>query len=724
MDPPRGGAIGRRPAAPGDAAPIDAHALGMRKRRGSSAALVALVPLVAAACAARQDVPGPEVKSIRFRGNHAVSSGDLEDAIATQATAWWPFAKKRAFDPVIWDQDLRRIVRLYEARGYYGAAVVQSHVETPKPGQVRLEVEVREGEPVRVASLAVTGLEALPAPDRGAATERLPLAPGRVFTEADWAATKEHIRGALRGRGYAGVQVDGEARVDRGTRAAALAVAARPGPSCAFGDIRVDTRDGKHIQPAWVWEEVRQAIPEGRRFSDADIAEARRRVIGMGVFGAVKVAAGEPDPSTGRVPVLVETQEAPFHTLRLGGGLRVDQIRNEGRLVAEWTNRDFLGGMRRLTAHAEAGWAFIPSIISLGGASTTTTASRNGPVGRGRLAFEQPRFLGHPTLREQSSFDLDRTLEQTYDQAAGRLANGIAWRPRASLTLSPSYHLEGEYLNGATPGTVYTAPLTLGCHTTGQSCFVWLSYLEEAVTWDRRDDPLEPRNGFYASLSVQEGGGPLGGTFEYVRVLPEVRGYVTFARGAVTLASRLRVGELYPASGNPDDSAVDTRFYAGGAFSMRGFNERRLSPLLLTTPPPTSANPNPTPFTQPIGGNGLFDGSFEVRWSVTAHLIIAAFLDAGEVTQGRLAAADLGHLLYAVGLGVRYLTPIGPVRLDFGRRLPLGQPPPLFVVDSLGQITQQSYAVNDSCLGLGGSGVSTLVGDNLCALHISIGEAF
>jgi translocation and assembly module TamA len=291
------------------------------------------------------------------------------------------------------------------------------------------------------------------------------------------------------------------------------------------------------------------------------------------------------------------------------------------------------------------------------------------------------------------------------------------------LTLTPSYHLEGEQLDGATPGTVFTSPLTLGCRTTGNACFVWLSYLEEAITWDRRDDPLEPRRGTYASLSLQEGGGPLGGTYKYLRVLPEVRGYLTFGGGPVTLASRLSVGELYTASGNPTDSAVDTRFYAGGAFSMRGFNERRLSPLLLTTPPATSGNPQPTPFSLPIGGNGLFDGSFEVRWYATSHFVFAAFLDVGQVTEGQLGVSELGHLLYAVGPGVRYLTPIGPIRLDLGVRLPFGRPPPLFVPDATGRIVEQAYAVNTTCFGIGGK-VDTPVGDSLCALHISIGEAF
>jgi translocation and assembly module TamA len=651
-----------------------------RDRLADAPRLALLLPLLVLGCAAHQDVPGPLVKSIRFRGNHAVSSSALADAIMTQRTGWWPFATRHGFDPVVWDRDLDRIVRFYEARGYYDAKVTKVHVDTAKAGEVRLEVEVQEGEPTHLSSLEVKGLDGLPEADR-------------------------------------------EARVDRATRVATAKIEAHPGPLSSFGEIRIDSHGETAIRPQWIWDEVRQAIPEGRRFSDEDLAEARKRLVGMGVFGGVKVAAGAPDPATGRLPVLVETREAPFHTLRLGGGLRVDQIRNEGRFIAEWTNRNFLGGLRRLTAHAEAGWAVIPSLFAVQN-QTGTVEERNGPVGRARLTFEQPRLFGRPPLRWTTSFDLDRTLEQTYDQAAGRFATGIAWRPRSSLTLGPSYHLEGEYLNGATPGTAFSAPLTLGCQTTGNSCFVWLSYVEAAITWDRRDDPLEPHKGFYLGLSVQQGGGPLGGTFDYTRVVPEARAFLSFADNAVTLAARARLGALYPSSGNPEDSAVDTRFYSGGAFSMRGFNERRLSPLLLTTTPATPSNPNPPTFTLPIGGNGLVDSSFEVRWRATTNLVIAAFVDIGQVTSDTLSVSDFAHLQYAVGIGARYLTPIGPIRVDFGRRLLLGQPVPLFVVNAAGQITQQSYAVNESCFGLGGSGVPTPVPDGLCAIHVSIGEAF
>jgi len=154
---------------------------------------------------------------------------------------------------------------------------------------------------------------------------------------------------------------------------------------------------------------------------------------------------------------------------------------------------------------------------------------------------------------------------------------------------------------------------------------------------------------------------------------------------------------------------------------MRGFADRRLSPLLLAPAPNGNEN---VLITMPIGGNGLFDSSFEARYSVISWIRAAAFVDVGQVTQDRLVFGDLGHMLWAVGVGVRILTPIGPIRVDVARRLPFGRLPTLYEINAAGAIVGLPYVANNSCFGLGGTDVVTPVPDTQCALHISIGEAF
>ena len=673
-------------------------------------------------CASQPKKQAPVVTALRIEGNAHLSSGQIEKKILTAKTGWWPFATKQYFDPVAWESDLKRIVRLYAARGYYQARIA-NHAEVPGPhDSVKLSVQVDEGQVTRVAAIDVRGLEGLPPGDRDAALKGLSLRLGQPFREGEWEATKKGIADRLRDRGYFRVTTEGQAQVDVDTHQASATILVRPGALYHFGAIELHQAPGSVIPPAFVWEQVRLAIPDGTPYNGDALEEAQRRVFGMGVFGLVKVAAGTPDDATDTIPVSVTTREAPFRTLRLGGGVTVDQIHNEARLIGDWTNRDFYGGMRKLSLHAEAGWAFIPNFYDVA-TNNQAVGTKNGPVADFGISFEQPRLFGRPSLREQSSIDLSRTLEQTYDNLGGRFGTGVVWQPRARLSIFPAYRLEADYLNGAPVSSAATAPLALGCQTTSGSCLVFVSYLEEILTWDRRDKPLEPRRGFYTSLSLQEGGGPLGGDFDYFRILPDIRGYISVLDGqALTFAARLRVGELWTYSGNPEDSAVTTRFYAGGAVSMRGFSERRLSPLLEAPVPGT----NGLYETVPIGGNGMIDGSFEVRYSLTDSLRVASFVDFGQVTTGPVTFRDVPGVLWAVGIGLRYLTSVGPIRVDIARRLPFGTLPPLYAADPYtgAIVQQQSYPVDWGCFGLFSSHPNTPVTDGACVFQFSIGEAF
>ena len=669
------------------------------------------------------------VRGLHISGNHALSSRDIEKQIATSSTGWWPLATKRYFDDAIWDADLRRIVRFYESRGYYQARIVHSNV-TPRPHDgVELDVEIDEGQPTRVSAIDIAGIDGLPEADRRAALDKPAVTRGQPFTEHGWASLKSSLHDRLRDRGYAEVAVDGKALVDVETRQAALDVSVRPGQRYRFGELQIDTGGGKAISPDWIRAEVRAGDRARRglleRRPGRGAASADRH--GSPGRGARRAGHARSRDAAGAGQGHDQRGAAAHARLRRRPAHRSDPQRGPRDRRVEQPQ---LPGRHAPADPARRGGVGVPARDSTT-SFRSSEPTRNGPIARARGEFEQPRLFGHASLRELTQLELEHTLEQTYDATAARLGNGIVWKPRSALEIHPSYHVEVDRLTGPPGAGVLVAPLTLGCTTTTQSCVVWLSYLEEAVVWDRRNNPLEPRHGYYASLSLQQGGGPLGGNFTYLRFLPELRGYVTVGEdddglGGFTLASRVRFGELMPSSGNPDDSAVVTRFYSGGAFSMRGFNEQRLSPLLLTSQPPTAGNPNPALChaadrrRRPVRG--------QRRGALRDHRptwILALFMDVGQVTRGTFDATTFAHMMFAVGAGLRYRTPIGPIRVDFARRLPFGTPPQLFAVEPpTGRIVQLPYAVDDSCFGLGGSNVTMVVPDNLCVLHISIGEAF
>ena len=147
------------------------------------------------------------------------------------------------------------------------------------------------------------------------------------------------------------------------------------------------------------------------------------------------------------------------------------------------------------------------------------------------------------------------------------------------------------------------------------------------------------------------------------------------------------MGTLIPFNGNDTSSPIVSRFYSGGN-DMRGFNTRRLAPQVVQ---PVSGSTTEG-YTVPVGGNGLFEFSFEVRYNVTGNLVLAAFVDTGFVTAQRIGRTPFpDNMLVAVGAGARYRTPIGPIPARL--RLPPGHRPSAAGVPAARHLAQLPDAV-------------------------------
>ncbi|MFL5319208.1 MAG: autotransporter assembly complex protein TamA [Myxococcaceae bacterium] len=670
------------------------------------------------ACAHSAAEKGPIVKDLDIEGTRHVKAKDIEKKILTAKTSWIPFSRKQHFDPDIWRTDLRRIERYYREMGYYQALVLEDEVKPTDDGSVKVRVKVEEGEPTVIDSFEIKGLDELSDKERAIVTSGLELKKGDVFVESRWESLKGDIEGRLHELGYATAKATGEAEVDLVTRLAKVPVTVEVGPKYTFGDIQVKNGDNARVEEWRIREKAQGAIEPGKTYSESRKSEAQAKVFQMGVFGAAQVKNGEPDVANAKMPIVVDVREAPFHGLRFGGGAGVDQARQEVRLIGEYTNRDFLGHLRLLNVKAMAGWAFIPSAYA--NFSNGNGVPSMGPIARLTTELEQPRLF-HPDLKLNTRVQLERQLQPAYSYygASGRL--GVVWQPTPALSIFPSYNIEAYHLTeGAVALDTAKAPqLLFGCPV---NCV--LSYLEQRIEYDKRDDKQEPRRGYFGAFSIQEGGGPLGGSFSYIRLQPEARAYVTPKTfDDLTFAFKVKVGTLQPASGKSSDSPIVARFYSGGGNSMRGFATQRLSPMLIVDSPTKDGKYQGQPL--PIGGNSLVETSFETRYKLIGQLIVAGFLDGGLVNSSSLRPAhladDLSAFQLAVGGGVRYLTPVGPIRLDLAYRPNIGRP--LEVVQQDGQ--SLTYPSPTGCFGIGGkNGTRAGSPEGPCAVHISIGEAF
>ncbi|RKH55138.1 BamA/OMP85 family outer membrane protein [Corallococcus aberystwythensis] len=721
----------------------------VRLLRFRSAVPLALTVLLTACATTSNQPTGPKVKSLDIEGAKKVDDGDIKDRILTSSTPWyafWPFGKAHYFDTNAWQADLRRIERFYQAEGFYQAQVESNEVIPDGDKAVRLKVVVNEGEPTLIDRIEPHGLEALSeGPDQPSQRERerileeLPVKPGDVFREDTWVTTKDLVLQRLKDLGYAEAEVGGEVRVDVATQKAVVDLQIAPGLRYRFGNIFIATDANPQVPPRRIIEQAQGAVHKGAFFSEAALAEAQARVFRMGVFGAVKVNRGAPDRQNATVPVVVDVRESPFRSIRLGGGIGVDAARQEGRVLGEWTNRNFRGGLRRLTLRGRVGYAFIPNVLA---GIRGDEGSQDGPIFNFTTEFEQPRFLFRDVAL-QASVTAEKGLQQAYSFYGGYLKTGVIWTPHPSFSVFPSYNLQLYRLTGQVSLEEGVPPITLGCeNATDATCDQALSFLEVAFAWDRRDDRTEPRDGYYVGFSVQKGGGPFFGQYDYVRLLPDLRYYHSIGeKKDLTLAVKVRAGTLNPAGGG--QSSIVTRFFSGGATSMRGFNGQRLSPMTPLAPTykedddgNTLVDEDGNPIleswdTVPVGGNSLVETSVEMRYMLTDALMVAIFYDSGlvgtEALFGKNAARLFGPEHYhAVGAGLRYLTVVGPIRLDIARRLNIGRGLP---VSDPGYI----YPSSGGCLGFGRkfdkastSADAAFAGapEGLCAVHISIGEAF
>ena len=628
--------------------------------RPIAAAALAL-SLGAAACVhgrgTRQD---PLVDEVVFQGVKAVNEDALAEGLATRA----PIARGGIYDGMVKDRqrfepdalptDVKRIQAFYRERGYYGVTVDDPAVEDAGSGLVRVVFRVTEGRPARVTKLDVEGIDA--APEAAKKLGKLPLRVGDVFKVSAYDATREAISAALLNNGWATAEVTQSAVVLPEEAAAEVKYEVKVGPRYKVGPIFVGRVEG--ITPRRIQEQVSAVLKTGDWWDESKLKAARRRLGDLGVFGAVRVTRATPDATEGTIAVVIDLRQAKYQTIRMGPGVGLDPARWDLELQVGWQHRNFLGDLRRLSINAKGGWAWVP---------TPFTARKQGPVGTFTVDFSQPGAFA-PWLDSAISATLEKGIEDAYNYVGQRLRFATPFRLVSQLMFVPSVNFEVYELSDTTtdvtgdqpPVSGSTEPVLSNC-TNNAICL--LVYFEQLIAWDARDNPISARRGWYAGLSLQEGLDMGGLGYRYLRFQPELRAFYPLGRRTVA-AARARVGGLIPINEGVDPPIV-ARFYAGGALSMRGYYQDRLSPMVLQNGAWAS-----------IGSNGVVDGSFELRTDLGGSLGGVVFVDAAGVSYTNSEpreyqkALDPTQWQWAAGLGLRYRTPFGPIRLDVGVRLP------------------------------------------------------
>ncbi|HEY6560671.1 MAG TPA: POTRA domain-containing protein [Polyangiaceae bacterium] len=603
------------------------------------------------------------------------------------------FFDYEVFDETVLARDLERIERYYRARGYYEAKVTAARVvrddpDDPEDHGVKVQIRVREGSPVVTKSVRISGIEHLPFDVATAALSARKLEPGAVFDEVSFEDSKKAIAEALGDRGYAFVKVTGKAEVDVARHEANVGFEVEPGPLASYGPIRIT---GLSEIPE---DRVRANLlfEEGEPYARGDVEEARNALNELGVFASVDIRQDTSKPNTRIVPIHVIVRESALRAVRLGGGVRADNISLSNHLRAGWEDRNFLGGLRQFSIETRPGVTYFPTSFTNRRMPTRLLPQNRIRVDLRQRAFIEGRTTGfvageynvYPLLYDLSPVDGEEPPDPDLEPIVGyhevRAQTGLE---RAffnhHLYARVSYNWQANF------PFMYQRDIPDGLDQ------VQVSFPELETILDFRDDRLHPKSGFYISNSLQVAGYVFQGTVSDVRIRPELRLYHSVLRRKITLAARATVGLLFPGDygGTLSDDDVDTgdarsiedqhkllfrAFFSGGANSNRGYSFRGVGPhgpvgFLVPTGLDCRLQENIGGCTRPTGGLTLWEASFEVRFPVSGPLSMVTFADASDVTSGEANFRfTVPHL--SVGPGVRYETPVGPLRLDIGYRVP------------------------------------------------------
>lgn len=554
------------------------------------------------------------IEAIHVEGTERVSGGAVRDAMLTELPPWYKFwerlFKEVEFNPSLFRSDLDRVRAFLRESGYYEARV--DHDLVVENGAVEITIRIQEGPPAEVSEVELTATDFTLSEELESELRTLiPLESDDRFTQQEYDESRDKLERYFLERGFAYATVEKSAVVDTGTNRARVTYTMRRGQPAVFGETTI--RGLSVLEPVLVRREL--TYEAGQPYDPTELELTQAKLFGLELFRSVVVQPANLEERSGVVDIAIDAIEGPPRSIRVGIGYGLeDEVRGQ----VQWQHNNFYGNGRRL------GFRLKGSFIE--------------QAAEGE--FRQPYFL-HP----QQTFILPLTQaredEPGFTVARTRMAPRLERRFRPELTASIGYNIEYDDLTDVPDETKLTLE---EFEARG-----FVSSLVAVVERNTTTDVLDPHEGSVFNLTLEQAGGPWQGDFSFYRGTFEAKKYVPVF-GDRVLAGRFKIG-AGDGFGDSGDLPVFRRFFAGGINSTRGYDRHELGPL--------------TEGEDPIGGRSLLEGSLEFRTPVYGSFGAVVFFDIGLVDR-RVFRYELNDLQYGLGPGIRYQTPVGPIRLDIG----------------------------------------------------------
>lgn len=581
------------------------------------------------------------------------------------------------------ERDLNSIRDLYRANGFRDVEVTSQVRDDygAKKGQIAVKILIKEGPQWFVSKL---DLEGIPPEDRSYLLSILLSTEGQPYSDFNVASDRDNILDFYYNNGYPAAKFDFTATPDREAHRVALEFNVEPGERRYVRDVIVSGLD--RTNPDLVSSRI--SLKPGDPLSQDQITESQRRLYDLGIFARVDSAIQNPDGDEPTKYVLYSVEEARRYSVNIGFGAEI------ARIGGSVTSLDSPAGATGFSPRISLG---VDRLNTFGLGHTVSLQTRVSTLQqRALFSYIIPQFAGNPKFNLQFSglFDISRDV-RTF--TSRREEGTVQLGQKISKAYTLQYRLTFRHVSvndlKITPELIplLSQPVRVGLAGT-------------TFILDRRDDPVDPHRGIYTTVDLALASNALGSQTGFARVLARNATYYQATKNLVIARSTI-FGTIQRFSGLPDIPLAE-RFFSGGSNSQRAFPDNQAGPRDLET-------------GFPLGGRALLMNTLEFRFPLIGdNLGGVLFTDIGNVYTNfhtisfryrQQNLQDFDYAVQAYGFGLRYKTPVGPVRVD----LSLSPNSPRFF---------GFQGTEDQLLFGGGQQVVQRI--NVFQFHISLGQAF
>jgi outer membrane protein insertion porin family len=585
--------------------------------------------------------------SVTFSGNKYFSSPVLAGRLQLQTKS---FAVRGKFSQRMVKDDADSILGLYQANGFLQAAVKSQVIDNlnGKTGDLSIHYDIAEGPQTKVADLKIEGNQTIGTKELSGV---LGLSPGEPYSESNLSGDRNNILALYYNDGFPDAQVEGQA-TPAADQADKMNVVFRIKEGQRVNVLQVLLTGYEHTRYGVISREV--AVKPGGPLREGDVVESQRKLYNLAIFNRVQIAPQNPDGTDTDKTVVVAVEEGKRYTIGYGGGIEVQALPGNG------SNPSGVS----FTASPRVIFEFGKNNVEGRGQSISFKVRASTLQYRAALTYTAPHFLANPHFNVQLTTYADKSQDiNTF--TSERYEAGVQLVDTVSRQTSVLFRYFFRHVI-VIASSLKIAPdeIPLFSQPTLISGF--------GVSWvrDKRNNAADATKGMYNTVDFSVSGKPFGSSASFLRFFVQNSSFHPFGRSFV-FARAIRFGVEHPFPDTAaDEIPLPERFFAGGGQSIRGFGLNQAGPR--------------DPVTGfPVGGLALLAFNQELRFPLKLpyagnRIGGTLFYDAGNVYTDLshitfrytpASPTDLNYFSHTVGAGLRYATPIGPVRVDFGYQI-------------------------------------------------------